>query len=269
MSSTPAYGSALPLPTTERRRLKWPKPSWGWASLPALLIVWCIAASQVPIYVLPQPWDVVAEGYRWIASGELFPQLGASLLREAGGFGAATAVALVLGLGAALSSGFRDFIAPLNSLFVSIPPIAWAPLSMIFFGIGYVSITVVIFISATFPMAMTIQEGALSIPAGQLRAARTLGASRAQLILHVYLPASLPFITTALRVGFSQAWRALVAAEMIGASQGIGWMVATGGQTGNTAEVLLGIALIGSIAWLMESLVFRRIERRYASWRGQ
>jgi taurine transport system permease protein len=88
-------------------------------------------------------------------------------------------------------------------------------------------------------MAMTIQEGALSIPAGQLGAARTLGASRAQLILHIYLAASLPFITTALRVGFSQAWRALVAAEMIGASQGIGWMVAIGGQTGNTAEVCL------------------------------
>jgi NitT/TauT family transport system permease protein/taurine transport system permease protein len=72
-----------------------------------------------------------------------------------------------------------------------------------------------------------------------------------------------------LRIGFAQAWRALVAAEMIGASQGIGWMVAMGGQVGNSAQVLLGIALIGLTAWLMESLVFRRIERRYEGWRGQ
>jgi NitT/TauT family transport system permease protein/taurine transport system permease protein len=249
--------------------MKWPKPSWGWASLPALLIVWCIAASRVPVYVLPQPWDVVAEAIRWIRSGDLGRQVGASLLREIGGFGAATIAALALGTGAAVSRSFREFIGPLNSLFMAIPPIAWAPLSMIFFGLGYFSIAAVIFIAAAFPMATAIQEGVLAIQEGEVRAARTLGASRWQLLHHVYLPASLPFLTAALRIGFSQAWRALVAAEMIGASQGIGWMVAMGGQTGNSSEVLLGVSLIGFTAWLMESLVFRRIERRYESWRGQ
>jgi NitT/TauT family transport system permease protein/taurine transport system permease protein len=247
----------------------WPRPSWTWASLPALGLVWCLAASQVPPYVLPQPWDVALEAGRWIGSGELWPQLGSSLLREVGGFAAATIVALALGTAGALSYRFRDFISPLNSLFMAIPPIAWAPLSMIFFGIGYLSIAVVIFIAAVFPMAMTIQEGVLTIQGGEVRAARTLGAGKLQLLRHVYLPASLPFVTTALRIGFSQAWRALVAAEMIGASQGIGWMVAMGGQTGNSSAVLLGVSLIGLIAWLMESLVFRRIERRYEGWRGQ
>jgi ABC-type nitrate/sulfonate/bicarbonate transport system permease component len=245
------------------------RPSWSWASLPALLIVWCVAASQVPSYVLPQPWDVALEAGRWIRSGDLWHQMGASLLREIGGFTAATVAALALGTAGALSTRFREFASPLNSLFMAIPPIAWAPLSMIFFGLGYLSIAVVIFIAAVFPMAATIQEGVLAIQGGEVRAARTLGANRLQLLRHVYLPASLPFITTALRIGFSQAWRALVAAEMIGASQGIGWMVAMGGQTGNSSEVLLGVSLIGLIAWLMESLVFRRIERRYESWRGQ
>jgi taurine transport system permease protein len=249
--------------------MNWPKPSWGWASLPALLIVWCVAATRVPSYVLPQPWDVIAEAVRWIRSGDLGRQVGASLLRELGGFGAATIAAVAIGTGAALSRGFREFVGPLNSLFMAIPPIAWAPLSMIFFGLGYLSIAVVIFIAAVFPMAITIQEGVLAIHDGEVRAARTLGANRIQLLRHVYLPASLPFITAALRIGFAQAWRALVAAEMIGASQGIGWMVAMGGQTGNSSEVLLGVALIGITAWLMESLVFRRIERRYESWRGQ
>ena len=152
---------------------------------------------------------------------------------------------------------------------MAIPPIAWAPLALIFFGLGYLSIAVVIFIASAFPMAVTIQEGVLSIGSGEVRAARILGANRFQLLAYVYLPASLPFLTAALRIGFAQAWRALVAAEMIGASQGIGWMVAMGGQVGNSAQVLLGIALIGLTAWLMESLVFRWIERRYESWRGQ
>jgi NitT/TauT family transport system permease protein/taurine transport system permease protein len=246
-----------------------PTFSWGYLSLPFLLVVWIIAASRVPSYVLPQPWEVAAEAGRWIASGDLGKQVWASLLREAGGFGAAVVASLAIGVGAGLSRPFREFAAPLVSLFMAIPPIAWAPLSMIFFGLGYLAIAVVIFIAATFPMAVTIQEGVLAIREGEVRAARTLGANRAQLLAYVYFPASLPFLTAALRVGFAQAWRALVAAEMIGASQGIGWMVAMGGQIGNSSQVLLGIAIIGLTAWLMESLVFRRIERRYENWRGQ
>lgn len=248
--------------------MTWPKPSWSWASLPALLLVWCLAASRVPTYILPQPWDVAAEALRWIQNGSLWRQIWSSLLREVGGFAAAVVIALIVGTSGGLSRSFRSFISPLNSLFMAIPPIAWAPLTLIFFGLGYISIAVVIFIAAMFPMAVTIQEGVLAIQGGEVRAGRTLGASRLQLLRYIYLPASLPFITAALRIGFSQAWRALVAAEMIGASQGIGWMVAMGGQIGNSSQVLLGIALIGLIAWLMESFVFRRIERHYQTWRA-
>lgn len=253
----------------ERRRPGLLQPSWRWASLPFLLAVWCLAASRVPSYVLPQPWEVAAEGWRWLASGDLGRQVLASLLRELGGFGAATLAALAIGVSAGLWRPFREFAQPLLGLFMSIPPIAWAPLSLIFFGLGYLSIAVVIFIAAAFPMAVTIQEGVLSIRDGEVRAARVLGASPLQLLAHVYMPASLPFVTAALRIGFAQAWRALVAAEMIGASQGIGWMVAVGGQVGNSGQVLLGIVMIGLIAWVVESLVFRRIERRYEGWRGQ
>lgn len=244
------------------------KPSWSWAALPFLLLVWSAAASRLPSYILPPPWEVALEGWRWIENGKLWQQLTASLLEELGGFGAATVVALALGTAAGVSKNFRDFITPLNGLFMAIPPIAWAPLTMIVFGLGYVSIIAVIFIAAVFPMALTIQDGVQAIRGGEVRAARILGASRLQLLLHVYLPASLPSLTAALRVGFSQAWRALVAAEMIGASRGIGWMVSMGGQVGNASQVLLGIALIGLIAWLAETLVFRRIEDHYQTWRS-
>lgn len=245
-----------------------PKPTWGWASLPFLLIVWSLVASRFPGYILPQPWQVAAEGARWIANGSLGPQLLASVLEELGGFGAAIVVSLLVGTAAGLSPRLRDFVAPLNSLFMAIPPIAWAPLTMIVFGIGYLSIVVVIFIAAVFPMAITVQQGVQAIRHGEVRAARVLGANRLQLLRHVYFPASLPYLTAALRIGFSQAWRALVAAEMIGASKGIGWMVSMGGQIGNSSQVLLGIAIIGLIAWLMESLVFRRIEQHYQTWRS-
>lgn len=242
-------------------------PSWSWAALPALLLLWSAAASRFPAYILPQPWEVAQEGWRWLDSGKLGQQLLASLLEELGGFGAAVFAALLLGTAGGVSTRFRDFATPLNSLFMAIPPIAWAPLTMIVFGLGYLSIVAVIFIAAVFPMALTIQEGVQAIRGGDVRAARILGAGPLQLLLHVYFPASLPALTAALRVGFSQAWRALVAAEMIGASRGIGWMVSMGGQVGNASQVLLGIVLIGAIAWLAESLVFRRMERHYQGWR--
>ena len=237
--------------------------------MPALIVLWSLAATQFPSYILPQPWEVAQEGWRWIESGKLWPHLGASLLEEVGGFGAAILVAVLIGTAAGVSVGIREFITPLNGLFMAIPPIAWAPLTMIIFGIGYVSIVAVIFIAAVCPMILAIQDGVLAIRGGEVRTARILGASRHQLLLFVYFPAALPAFTSALRVGFSQAWRALVAAEMVGASRGIGWMVSTGGQIGNASQVLLGIVLIGFIAWLTEGLVFKRIERRYQHWRGQ
>lgn len=241
--------------------------NWGWLSLPFLLVAWSIVASFYPAYIFPPPWAVAKEALRWLNDGSLWRHLVASLYEEVGGFALATVVAILLGAFAGLSTRFRDFISPLNSLFMAIPPVAWAPLTMIIFGLGYWSIVMVIFIAAVFPMAITIQEGIQSIRGGEVRAARTLGANTRQIILHVYVPASLPFVTAALRIGFSQAWRALVAAEMIGASKGIGWMVSMGGQIGNTSQVLLGIVIIGLIAWLMETLAFKRLEKHYQTWR--
>lgn len=243
------------------------KPHWGWAALPVLLLAWTLVASRFPSYILPPPWEVAEEGWRWLSGGKLWPHLGASLLEELLGFALAVAVALLLGAAGGLSAGVRAFATPLNNLFMAIPPVAWAPLTMIVFGLGMPSIVAVIFIAAVFPMVLTIQAGVQGIRTGEVRAARILGANRAQLLAHVYLPASLPALTTALRVGFSQAWRALVAAEMIGASRGIGWMVAMGGQTGNSSQVLFGIALIGGFAWLAENLLFRRLENHYRAWR--
>jgi len=234
--------------------------------MPSLLVAWILTASQFPSYVLPQPWEVAHEGWRWLQGGKLWAQLLASLWEESGGFGAAVVAGFAIGAGAGLSRSLREFVTPLNAAFMSIPPIAWAPLTMIVFGLGYTAIMAVIFIAAVFPVAITIQQGVEGIRSGELRAARVLGANRFQLVWHVVLPSSLPAITAALRIGFSQAWRALVAAEMIGATRGIGWMVSMGGQTGNASQVLLGIVMIGVIAWLMETLIFRRLERRYQPW---
>ena len=283
--------------------------SWSWLSIPSLLIVWILVATQFESYILPQPWEVIDEAWNemlfpaedeiitddgevieipeedrvttWrllkegevvdaakhLFRGELWPHVGWSLLEEVGGFGAAIVCSLVFGFLAGFFKGFREYIVPLNGLFMAIPPIAWAPLMVIIFGLGYTTIVIVIFISAVNPMILTIMEGVLQIQGQEVRAARILGARRWQLFLYVYLPASLPFVTAALRIGFSQAWRALVAAEMIGASVGLGYMVQTAGEVGNSRLVLLGIAMIGLFSYIFERLLFRPIEKRYEVWR--
>lgn len=154
------------------------KPNWGWASLPALLMVWVIVASHYPSYVLPQPWDVCREAIRWFSDGSIWGQLQASLLEEFTGFMTAVLLALILGVSAGLSDRVREFLTPLNSLFMAIPPIAWAPLMLLIFGLGFVSIVVVIVIAALFPMCLAIQEGIRGIRGGEVRAARTLELDR-------------------------------------------------------------------------------------------
>jgi len=229
--------------------------------------VWILIAMNFPSYIFPGPWDTLMEGVEWVANGEIFKHVWASFIEEVGGFGSAIFVALICGFMAGFNKGFREYIVPLNGLFMAIPPIAWAPLMLAIFGLGYTSIIVVIFISAVNPMIITIMEGVLTIQGSEIRAARALGAKKTQLFRHVYLPASLPFVTASLRIGFSQAWRALVAAEMIGATKGFGWMVSMGGEVGNMRQVMLGIVLIGGVSWLFERMFFRQIEKRYEVWR--
>jgi len=227
---------------------------------------------QIPESERPSFWKFMAAGevsnaFAHLFRGELWPHIGWSLLEVVGGFGAAIVFSVIGGFLAGFFKGFREYIVPLNGLFMAIPPIAWAPLMVIIFGLGYTTIVIVIFISAVNPMLLTIMEGVLQIQGQEVRAARVLGARRWQLFLYVYLPASLPFVTAALRIGFSQAWRALVAAEMIGASVGLGYMVQTAGEVGNSRLVLLGITLIGFFSYLFERTLFRPIEKRYEVWR--
>jgi NitT/TauT family transport system permease protein/taurine transport system permease protein len=129
------------------------------------------------------------------------------------------------------------------------------------------AIIAVIFLAAVNPMILTIIEGVLQIQGTEIKAARVLGARRWQLFVYVYLPASLPFITAALRIGFSQAWRALVAAEMVGAVAGIGWSVRINSEVGNNEEMILYIVMIGFLSWLFERLLFRPLEKHYEVWR--
>lgn len=273
--------------------------SWSWLSIPALLVFWISVATYLDysrqVEVIPQPLEVwnefksmstPIEGEKiqydhmslgqndgvlrqsWWTMGSLGPHIWQSFKEVTVGFGIAFIVALMLGFMAGFYRGFREFITPLNGIFMSIPAIAWAPMLVLIFDNQFLAIILVVYIAAVSPMIIAIMEGVLTITGQEVRAARALGAKRNQLFVYVYLPASLPFITAGLRIGFSQAWRALVAAEMVGGiGRGLGHMVNLSDEVGSARAMMLGIVLIGLLSYVFERLIFRRIERHYEVWR--
>jgi len=204
----------------------------------------------------------------WWTLGSLGPHIWQSFKEVTVGFTAAFFVALFLGFMAGFYRKFREFITPLNGIFMSIPAIAWAPMLSMIFENQFLAIILVVYIAAVSPMIIAIMEGVLTITGQEVRAARALGAKRNQLFIYIYLPASLPFITAGMRIGFSQAWRALVAAEMVGGiGRGLGHMVDLTYQLGDGRAMMLGIVFIGFLSYIFERLIFRRIERHYEVWR--
>ncbi|HGU0882306.1 TPA: ABC transporter permease subunit [Escherichia coli] len=149
-----------------------------------------------------------------------------------------------------------------------LPPLAYLPLMVIWFGIGETSKILLIYLAIFAPVAMSALAGVKSAQQVRIRAAQSLGASRAQVLWFVILPGALPEILTGLRIGLGVGWSTLVAAELIAATRGLGFMVQSAGEFLATDVVLAGIAVIAIIAFLLE-LGLRALQRRLTPWHGE
>ena len=154
----------------------------------------------------------------------------------------------------------RGILDPLIELYRPVPPLAYLPLMVIWFGIGETSKILLIY-GDFAPVAMSALAGVKSAQQVRIRAAQSLGASRAQVLLFVILPGALPEILTGLRIGLGVGWSTLVAAELIAATRGLGFMVQSAGEFPATDVVLAGIAVIAAIAFGLE-LGLRALQRR-------
>ena len=161
----------------------------------------------------------------------------------------------------ALPTLLRRDGAPLHAL-------AWLPLVIIWFGIGETPKILLIYLAIFAPVVMSTLAGVKSAQQVRIRAAQSLGASRAQVLWLVILPGALPEILTGLRIGLGVGWSTLVAAELIAATRGLGFMVQSAGEFLATDVVLAGIAVIAIIAFLLE-LGLRALQRRLTPWHGE
>lgn len=240
-----------------------------YVALPVVLIaLWqaAFALGLIRPILLPPPTKVALAFWSLAISGDLFRHLGISLLRVLEGFAVAGSLGLVLGLGIGLSHRLDRLTDLTVQLLKPIPPIAWIPLAILWFGIGEAGKIYIIFLGAFFPILVNTIDGIRQTDHRYVELARILEVSRARFITQVVLPGALPAIMTGLRVGLMVAWMCVVAAELIAASSGIGYLIMDARQMSQTDQVLVGMITIGAMGKLLDVLL-KAIETRLITWK--
>ncbi|MFF7709969.1 taurine ABC transporter permease TauC [Pseudomonas sp. NPDC007930] len=244
------------------------------ATVLALLALWWVATRYEwveplflpgPQAVLERAWLLLHEGYMDVS---LWHHLGASLARIGLALLAALLTAIPLGLAMGRNRIARGIFDPLIEFYRPVPPLAYLPLIVIWCGIGELSKVLLIYLAIFAPIAIATASGVRTVDPARIRAAQCLGASRWQVLRHVILPSALPDILTGLRIGLGVGWSTLVAAELIAATEGLGFMVQSAAQFLVTDVVILGILLIAIIAFALE-LSLRALQRKLVPWHGQ
>lgn len=249
----------------------------SWLSLLTVVMIvlvwWAVTALGLvkPLFV-PSPQAVVQKFITIWTEGFTGTPMWQHVLISAGRvFGAfllACLIGIPLGLAMGMSPAVRGIFDPPIEFYRPIPPLAYLPLMIIWFGIGETSKVLLIFLSVFAPVALGARAGVKSAAIEQIHAAYSFGASRWQVMRHVILPSALPEILTAMRIGIGFGWTTLVAAEMVAATQGIGYMVLSASQFLQTSTVIMGIFVIAAIAYGFDMLM-RALERRLVPWKGK
>ncbi|WP_323962633.1 taurine ABC transporter permease TauC [Aeromonas hydrophila] len=266
------------LDPARRIRLRWPLPrrlGVSLLTLCALLALWWLVArlGLISPLFLPPPAQVLQQfatlaGPQGFMDATLWQHLAASLQRILIALAAATLCGVTVGLAMGLSPTLRGMLDPLIELYRPVPPLAYLPLMVIWFGIGETSKVLLIYLAIFAPVAMATLAGVQGAKQVRLRAARALGANRWQVLWYVIVPGALPDILTGLRIGLGVGWSTLVAAELIAATRGVGFMVQAAGEFLATDVVLAGILVIALIAFTLE-LGLRALQRRLTPWHGE
>jgi len=231
------------------------------------LVLWAVfttANARVELVnpvLLPTPMEVGRVALDLTASGELARHVLTSLWRVVQGFGLAAVAALGLGVLVGLCVPLRLMAEPVIELLRPIPPLAFLPMFLVWFGLGEASKVAFICYTTFFPMFVAIAASVLRIDVVLLRAAASLGATRADLVRRVMLPAALPGIVVALRVGIGLALFVIVGAEFMGADAGLGHLIMEGRTFFNPAQIVMGALLLGLLGSLVNTLLLAA-ERR-------
>jgi ABC-type nitrate/sulfonate/bicarbonate transport system permease component len=236
----------------------------------AFLAVWMFAAEvsvsgATSSTLLPSPVEVAKAGVEMVEDGSLFTHAAASLERVLVAFVVGSAIAVTLGVAMGWWRPVRRQLDPVVEFFRPIPPLAWIPLSILWFGVGDRQNEFIIFLGVFFPVLVNTVAAVRAVDPVLIRAGQSLGASQFSLLRKVVIPGSLPGIFTGLRVGLGIGWMALVAAELVAATSGLGFLINDARQVLQSDRIVLGMVAIGIIGLLMD-WVLRILERVSLPW---
>jgi NitT/TauT family transport system permease protein/taurine transport system permease protein len=241
---------------------RWPAIGSIVPFIPVLGLWWVVTALEIfPRVFLPGPAEVVRAFADLVYKGILPDYLADSVLRLAVGAACGIALGIPLGVLIGLSKTAHRALWPLLLFFQAIGDIAWLPILVIWFGYGLTTMTFVIVYTVIFPIVLNTVLGVRSIPINMHRAALSLGASRLRMLWEVVLPGALPNIVTGLRNGLGYGWRALIAAEIIVGTSGIGFLMFDARRAGSVVEILLGMVVLGLLWYIVDSWILAPVER--------
>ena len=240
----------------------------------ALLALWWLASHLrwLPPLFLPTPETVLARLYESafgkLTDAPLAEHFGWSIFRVFSAFVAACVTAIPIGIAMGVSRIARGIFDPPIEFYRPLPPLADLPLIVIWCGIDELSKVLLISLAGFAPLAMSARAGVRSVSQEQIHAAYSMGASKWQVIRHVIVPGAMPEILTAMRIAIGFGWTTLVAAEMVAATKGLGQMVLNASNFLRTDIVIMGIVVIGAVAYLFD-LLMRYVERLVVPWKGK
>jgi taurine transport system permease protein len=244
----------------------------GAGAMALLLVLWgaLAAAKWVNPIFLPAPADVWAAFHEALFTGyqgsRLHEHILASLQRVLSGYAIACAVGIPLGLLMGLSRTVRAVFDPLIEFYRPLPPLALYTLLVMWLGIGDTSKVALLALAGLPALTLSSMQAVHAVDPQILKAAQSLGAGRVRMFFTVVIPACLPHICTGMRIALGFTYTVLVAAEIVAASAGVGWMIWDAAKFLLTPVVIMGLIVLGLTGWVLDGLV-RLMERRITPWR--
>ncbi len=228
-----------------------------------LLTLWEAAArlGWASTDLLPAPSDVMAHWWRLMRSGDLLPHVGASLFRESVGLALAIVVGMAIGLSMAVSKRVERVLQPFITLLYPLPKSALIPVIIIWFGLGHGAQIAVIFLGCLLPVVLSSFNGARGVDTIMVWSARSLGASPRQSIRDVVVRAALPEILAGIRVALALSFVLLVSAEMVGARQGMGYLISFLGEAGEYAGMFAAVFTVVAFGFVADRLYLMLVKR--------
>lgn len=221
-----------------------------------LLLLWALLSRMnvFSAFIFPSPKKVFNAFVKMTRSGELFKNLTASLIRVISGFLISSVLAFILAVTVSFVPELRHWFKGLFEFSRNVPPISLIPLLILWFGIGELSKLIVIILASFFPIYMNFVAGIAECDIKLIEVGKSLHMSRKSIFFKIKLPSALPQILTGMQIGLGYSWRAIVGAEMIAATKGLGYMILDSQSLSRTDKVIAGIITIGISGIIMDSI---------------